>query len=307
MKVYLIRHGESEGNANKNKDGEKRDWNLTKKGKEQAKRLARELNKLDITEIYTSGLRRTFQTAEPYLKKKKIEFIEDKRLNEFKFGKHSGNWEESIKLRERLAKKQNLPLSETRLPGGESFKEHYDKVSSFMKDLTKKKHEGNVLVFAHGGTNRNIIKWINNWDLNKHHSIPQSNTAINELEWDGKEWKIHRINSLSHLPKPKKAIKIFNKIRDTKYDLFTNNCWDKHRKLEEKLKKANYESILAVEKFNWDDQKLPEEILKLSHPKIDYHLYLLIWIHGTGIILDCTFDKKLPYYNKWDGENHTKV
>ena len=52
---------------------------------------------------------------------------------------------------------------------------------------------------------------------------------------------------------------------------------------------------------------MPKEILKLPHSKVDYHLYLLIWIHGTGIILDCTFDKKLPYYNNWDGESHTKV
>ena len=182
MKIYLIRHAESESNAKKNKEGEKRDWNITKKGKKQAKKLAGKLNKLDITEIYTSGLIRTFQTAKPLLDKKKIKFTKDKRLNEFKYGDFSGDWEKSIKFREKLAKKLNLPVSEVRLPNGESLKEHYDKVTSFMKDLTKKKHKGNILIFAHGGTNRNIIKWINNLDLNENHRNHQSNTENNELE-----------------------------------------------------------------------------------------------------------------------------
>jgi len=307
MKVYLIRHAESEGNVKKSFDKKLNDWNLSKKGEKQARKLARKLKNLNVEAVYGSTLSRTFQTAKPFLKNKSIEFIKDKRLNEFNHGEIKGNWEEAIKYRKKLAKKLGIGFSEVKLPKGESIKDHFDKTNSFMKDLINKKYKGNILIFSHGGTNRSIIKSIKKLDLNELQKIPQSNTAINELEWDGKNWKINKINSIKHLGIPKKAIKLFNKVRDSKYDVLTNNCWDKHKKLQKRLKKAGFGTLKAVEKFKWDDQKLPKEILKIPHPKVDYYLYLLVWIHGTGNIIDCSFDKKLPYYNKWDGENHTKV
>ena len=62
MKLYLVRHGQTEANLNRTHSG----WGdvcLTEKGREQARRIGKILEKIDFDKIYTSDLSRAVDTG----------------------------------------------------------------------------------------------------------------------------------------------------------------------------------------------------------------------------------------------------
>ena len=64
MKLYFVRHGESE--ANILHEISNRGWKhgLTEKGREQSRQLAQNLSASGISKIFTSPLRRAVETAQ---------------------------------------------------------------------------------------------------------------------------------------------------------------------------------------------------------------------------------------------------
>lgn len=86
--VYLVRHGESVGNLNKVVLGHT-DLSLTDKGREQAALTADYLSEVDFCAIYSSDLKRAFETAAPHSKIHGLPIKTDMRLREMYFG----DWE----------------------------------------------------------------------------------------------------------------------------------------------------------------------------------------------------------------------
>src|SRR3712207_574020 len=81
MKLYFVRHGETEWNTQRRFQGRKNSP-LTAKGKEQAKKIAEELKEIPFTSLYSSSLERAKKTAQEIQKGREIpveimdEFIE---------------------------------------------------------------------------------------------------------------------------------------------------------------------------------------------------------------------------------------
>lgn len=63
MKIYFVRHGETEWDLKKIFQGVKNSP-LTKLGKEQARKLKIKLNSIDFTHYYSSPLGRAVETLE---------------------------------------------------------------------------------------------------------------------------------------------------------------------------------------------------------------------------------------------------
>ena len=70
MNIYLVRHGQSEGNLKKFHQGA--DVPLSKNGKVQAKILAQRFKKIPVDSIYSSPYIRAKQTAEFISKELKL-------------------------------------------------------------------------------------------------------------------------------------------------------------------------------------------------------------------------------------------
>ena len=85
IKLYLFRHGESEWNKNKNAiySEENHNSNLTELGIAQAKKTANFLKDKNIECIYSSNLKRAFQTAQELSKLINIDIKIDENLREF--------------------------------------------------------------------------------------------------------------------------------------------------------------------------------------------------------------------------------
>ncbi|MEO0281781.1 MAG: histidine phosphatase family protein [candidate division WOR-3 bacterium] len=92
MFIYLVRHGESEGNRD-NKFRGRVDFPLTEIGERQATELREFLKDFEFERIISSPLKRSLQTAQPIADFKKIQIEKDESFNNISLGP----WEDLTK------------------------------------------------------------------------------------------------------------------------------------------------------------------------------------------------------------------
>lgn len=173
MEIVFIRHAEKE------EMGE--DPYLTKKGIKQAKHLANRLKAEDFEEFYCSDMNRAKQTAEIVSKIIKIKPKVEKSLHEFEA--------------------ETLKKNKNKWDKGEM--DHYAKLISFLKKLTKKPgSKKSVLIIAHGVTNRIVLSYFMKLGLKKVIPFRQSEGSINSIYWAGKfgNWRLKIWNDNNHIP-----------------------------------------------------------------------------------------------------------
>ena len=146
MKLYLVRHGETELNVKKVYYGST-DCELTERGKEQAVSLKTAFASVPLDLVLESPLKRAKTTVDLILGEKEVPRLEDDRLKELDFG----GWEGKS-----YTELQGDPLYEqwcrewktTCPPRGECFLDLAQRVRSFYGDLLKREEE-RVLIVAH--------------------------------------------------------------------------------------------------------------------------------------------------------------
>lgn len=148
MKLFIARHGETDGNVNQLACGVSESV-LTEKGRMQAQALANQLyedkEKNNITAIYVSPLKRARDTAAYIEQALQLTAIPDTRLQEINFGDFEGKpWKNSQFLY--IHKNPFL-----KFPAGESLVQTAHRAYSIIEDV-KHKHigNGNVLFVCHG-------------------------------------------------------------------------------------------------------------------------------------------------------------
>ena len=149
MRLYLARHGESTGNAEKLVFGQ---WDcpLTETGRMQARALGRSLGDVPIARIVASPLKRAIETARIACPNRPIET--DARLME----QSMGCWEG---LTEAEALADNPSLWQAMLsdwtddravpPGGESYAQLRARVSSALDEIVARGKD--MLIVTHAG------------------------------------------------------------------------------------------------------------------------------------------------------------
>ena len=127
-KIYLIRHGQTEGNGHHYVGWE--NLNLNENGKSQALAIANLLRNRPVTDIYCSSLRRAIDTATPLSKQKQLILKTDYTLNEINYGTFQGRLKSELNLK---LKKEYQYQS---LPDGESLHDVYLRVKKFHHSIT---------------------------------------------------------------------------------------------------------------------------------------------------------------------------
>jgi broad specificity phosphatase PhoE len=155
MKLYFVRHGESEANILRVISN--RGWvhPLTEKGRQQARDLAEKLREAGIVKIYTSPLQRAVQTAEILAQTLGVELEITAALREFDCGIAEGRADaEAWQLWQ--ADWDNWLLHrqwDYRIEGGESFHELRSRflplVNGLLKDHANRPE--NYILIGHGG------------------------------------------------------------------------------------------------------------------------------------------------------------
>jgi broad specificity phosphatase PhoE len=163
MEIMLLRHGESEGNAQGRMQG-RRDYPLTANGREQAARAAAFIggSGLALDAVYTSPLKRAFETASILAELGvRPRAVVDDDLPEIGAGSIEGLNEAEI--REAHPEFMHRPLSETgdfAAYGGESYADVQNRLTRLMARLQARHREAEqrILLVGHGGFHYQLVK-----------------------------------------------------------------------------------------------------------------------------------------------------
>lgn len=144
--IIMVRHGQSESNVKKTFTGQL-NAPLTEAGREQARRMARYLDKYRVDKIYVSSLERAVETAQPIALRQSCPMEKRDELMEI----NSGLWQglTFTEIAEKypqtyLAWRENIGLATP--DGGETCKQLYDRVTVFLEKVLKTPEESVCLV-----------------------------------------------------------------------------------------------------------------------------------------------------------------
>ena len=164
-KLVLVRHGESEWNAQGLWTG-RTDIDLTQKGREEGKKAGEAIRNISFAIAFTAPLLRTRHTLDEIkdvLHDKTFPDFIDPALTERDYGTLTGKnkWE----VEKQYGKKQFTMWRrgwDTPPPGGESLKNVYNRVVPFYEThiLPRLKEKENVLVVSSGNELRALIKYL---------------------------------------------------------------------------------------------------------------------------------------------------
>ncbi|MBF1335959.1 MAG: histidine phosphatase family protein [Leptotrichia sp.] len=170
LKLYIVRHGETEWNVIKRFQGQL-NTPLTEKGMEKLRKTGKKLENVLFDEVYTSELGRTVASAEIILnenrgyKNKKRELQKLAELNEVYFGVWQGLTYEEVFLK--YPEEGNNYFYNVKNYNAENVEAENlkDALERFLKGINKilNRHKsGNILVVTHGTVFEMFINYVEN-------------------------------------------------------------------------------------------------------------------------------------------------
>ena len=185
MKIYLVRHGETEWNKEYRLQGQA-DTRLNDYGRELAVITAEALKDIPFDVIYHSPLNRAEETAVILKRDRKIDIIADDRIKEMSFGIAEGCHILDIKNNPEDPMYNFLKHPGEFIPplNAESFEEVTVRSMAFMKETIlplEGKYE-NVLIVAHGAVNRTILNTIAGIPVSDFWNIRLKNCAVSIID-----------------------------------------------------------------------------------------------------------------------------
>jgi len=170
LKLYIVRHGETEWNVIKRFQGQL-NTPLTENGMEKLKKTGKKLKNILFDEVYTSELGRTVASAEIILnenngyKNNKLELQKLAELNEVYFGVWQGLTYEEVFLK--YPEEGNNYFYNVKNYNAENVEAEKleDALERFLKGINKilDSHEsGNILVVTHGTVLEMFMNYVAN-------------------------------------------------------------------------------------------------------------------------------------------------
>ena len=203
-RVLLIRHGQSEGNA-EGRFGGHTATPLSPRGRKQAQATARALAKENFTAIYSSDLPRAIETARPLAKIAHLQIQLTEAFRERSVGVMEGlTFEEAAEAHpEQYAALLRRDFEHV-LSGGESYRQLLDRARRKLDEAIEVNKGGRIAVFSHTGTicilSLHLMGALDAPDL-KPVWIATSNCGVSRFELrDDGFVRVASLNDTSHLP-----------------------------------------------------------------------------------------------------------
>ena len=193
MKIYLMRHGETDWNKEGKLQGSA-DIPLNENGIRLAQETAQALKEIPFEAVYSSPLCRARKTAELMRLERQIPIFEDARLKEMSFGRYEGNsiYQAAHDAENPLYKFIREPEN-FKAQDGENFSDVIARAQNFIDEvlLPAQKEYSTVLITAHGAFIRCFIRCIESRPLSEFWGgIPLKNCCVTVMELQGMNIKI---------------------------------------------------------------------------------------------------------------------
>jgi probable phosphoglycerate mutase len=198
MKVYNVRHGETDWNKDRRLQG-RSDIELNEYGIELAEKTGRGLADISFNYIYSSPLKRAYKTAEIIRQEiiknnKNIPIITDDRLMEISFGKNEGI--PATQMPKEFQLFFDEPLKYVPAEGGETYEQlcarSRDFAMNVLQPLSIKEPDANVLLVAHGAFNKSLLAYLGHRELNDLWKVFPQNCSVNIYDINGDNFGIYK-------------------------------------------------------------------------------------------------------------------
>lgn len=201
--IYLVRHAQSVGNIERRLTG-RQNYQLTEEGKDQVKKLTRQLENIKFDAAYSSPSIRAIDTIKKLAEKNNIEIQILPELSEMYFGIYDGyKWEDVDKIDPSISMKHEktneimgIPNQETSEQVANRMYEIIEKISSENKD------NSNILISSHGVAIETFLRKVSKVPFTDQiQEYSQRNTCINIVEYvpNINSFNLKILNSIKHL------------------------------------------------------------------------------------------------------------
>lgn len=194
MKLYLIRHGQTDWNVLGKIQGSY-DCCLNNTGITQAEQLSKKVLDANykFSKIYSSTQKRALKTAQILSTATNIEYVPMQGLEEIKFGEWEGlTWKE---IEENYPKEYKIWFNNrryTRPPKGESYEDMLQRVLSTIHEITSTEFN-DVAIVTHGAVIMCILCFITNTPFHEMMKFKADNTTI--IEIDSEKFNLKKNNN----------------------------------------------------------------------------------------------------------------
>lgn len=162
-KIFLVRHGQSIWNKEKRVTGQG-DPPLSEKGEAQSQALAAVLGSQPLTAVYASTLTRAIATAKPTASRHDLPVRTEAALKEMHLGILQGRFRDARDPEaQRLWRERALEKWNYHTPGGETYCEFSQRVTSCLREILQRERGGNILIVGHRNTNRVLLGSLMQW------------------------------------------------------------------------------------------------------------------------------------------------
>ncbi|WP_407732031.1 2,3-diphosphoglycerate-dependent phosphoglycerate mutase GpmB [Pseudocitrobacter faecalis] len=207
LQVYLVRHGETQWNAERRIQGQS-DSPLTQKGEDQAKQVGDRVRSLGITHIITSDLGRTRRTAEIIADACGCEVIADPRLRELNMGVLEQRHIDTLTAEEESWRRQLVNGTPNgRIPEGESMQELSERMHRALQSCLELPPGSRPLLVSHGIALGCLVSTILGLPAYAERRLRLRNCSISRIDhqqsaWLASGWVVETAGDVSHLDAP---------------------------------------------------------------------------------------------------------
>ena len=179
MRIYIVRHGETEAN----KQGYVQGWTdvpLNENGRIIAELTGRGIKGIRFDHCFSSPLIRAKETAEILLRESgnSVSVSFDDRIKEMNFGSFEG-----MNVRdEKVIRFLKELIVDYKFPDGESFQEVIKRTQEFLKELIAKDDDKTYLVSTHGCALRAMLNFLYEDKDDYWHGRVPYNCCVNIVE-----------------------------------------------------------------------------------------------------------------------------
>ncbi|MET4082153.1 broad specificity phosphatase PhoE [Pedobacter sp. UYP30] len=198
--IYIIRHGETNFNKEGIVQGKGIDADLNDTGERQAEAFWEYYKDVPFDKVYTSTLKRTWQTVNKFIKAG-IDWEKLSGLDELDWG----IWEGRKKNEELIGAFRSMLQSwesgdyTNHFEHGESVQDVFDRLEKPKHLLEKRTKEKKVLVCMHGRSMRVFLCLLTGAPLSKMSDFPHQNTVLYRLSYEDGKFNIIDFSDTRHL------------------------------------------------------------------------------------------------------------
>ena len=200
--IYLIRHGETDYNRRGVVQGSGVDADLNDMGRAQAMAFFLAYQHVPFSKIYISGLKRTFQTAEPFIELG-LPYEKLTGLNEISWGVMEGKVPGNLdnEYYRHLIESWESGNTALATDGGESPEQVVMRQKVAIEQILSHPDEETILITMHGRAMRILLCWLTNQPLSRMDHFEHSNLCLYKLlyDYDSATFTIELSNDTAHL------------------------------------------------------------------------------------------------------------